>query len=95
MPPSALFIFYLRVAEHDGRIYLDLAAERWRAVEIGPDGWQVVSCPPVRFRRAAGLLPLPIRGGSLEALNSFFNLPTPTPAFDGLRPNPPAGRAIT
>jgi hypothetical protein len=38
MPPSALFIFYLRVAEHDGRIYLDLADERWRAVEIGPDG---------------------------------------------------------
>jgi hypothetical protein len=69
---------YLRVAEHDGRIYLDLADERWRAVEIGPDGWQVVSCPPVRFRRAAGMLPLPmpIRGGSLEALNSFFNLPT-------------------
>ena len=34
---------YLRVAEHDGRIYLDLADERWRAVEIGPDGWQVIS----------------------------------------------------
>jgi hypothetical protein len=69
---------YLRVAEHDGRIYLDLADERWRAVEIGPDGWQVVSCPPVRFRRAAGMLPLPmpVRGGSLEALTSFFNLPT-------------------
>src|SRR6476646_146930 len=69
---------YLRVAEHDGRIYLDLADERWRAVEIGPDGWQVISCPPVRFRRTAGMLPLPlpIRGGSLEALTSFFNLPT-------------------
>src|SRR6476620_12767562 len=69
---------YLRVAEHDGRIYLDLADERWRAVEIGPDGWQAGSCPPVRFRRTAGMLPLPmpIRGGSLEALTSFFNLPT-------------------
>ena len=67
---------YLRVAEHDGRIYLDLADERWRAVEIGPDGWQVITCPPVRFRRAAGMLPLPMpmRGGSIEALTSFFNL---------------------
>src|SRR6266699_6883556 len=30
---------YLRVAEHDGRICLDLADDCWRAVEIGPDGW--------------------------------------------------------
>jgi hypothetical protein len=29
---------YIRVAEHGGRIYLDLADDRWRAVEIGPDG---------------------------------------------------------
>jgi hypothetical protein len=69
---------YLRVAEHDGRIYLDLADDRWRAVEIGPDGWQVITCPPIRFRRAPGMLPLPmpVRGGSIEALTSFFNLPT-------------------
>ncbi len=68
---------YLRVAEHDGRIYLDLADDCWRAVEIGPDGWQVITCPPIRFRRAAGMLPLPMprRGGSIGALASFFNLP--------------------
>src|SRR4051812_37449177 len=69
---------YLRVAEHDGRIYLDLADEGWRAVEIGPAGWQVIVCPPIRFRRATGMLalPMPVRGGSIEALTSFFNLPT-------------------
>ena len=67
---------YLRVAEHDGRIYLDLCDEHWRVAEIGPDGWQVISCPPVRFRRAAGMLPLPMpmRGGSIETLTSFLNL---------------------
>ena len=27
-----------RVAEHAGRLYLDLADEHWRAVVIGPDG---------------------------------------------------------
>jgi hypothetical protein len=65
-----------RVAEHAGRLYLDLADERWRAVEIRPDGWRVLECPPVRFRRSAGTLPLPIpeRGGSIEALRPFLNV---------------------
>ena len=36
---------YLRVAEHDGRIYLDLADELWRAIEIGPEGWRVITLP--------------------------------------------------
>ena len=66
----------IRVAEHAGRIYLDLADEHWRAVEIGPDGWRVLDCPPVRFSRSPGMLPLPVpeRGGSIEALRSFLNL---------------------
>ena len=66
----------IRVAEHDGRLYLDLADEHWRAVAIGPDGWRVLGCPPVRFRRSPGMLPLPVpeRGGSIEALRSFLNL---------------------
>jgi hypothetical protein len=66
----------IRVAEHAGRIYLDLADEHWRAVEIGPDGWRVLECPPVRFRRSPGMLPLPVpeHGGSIEALRSFLNL---------------------
>ena len=68
---------HIRVAEHDGCTYLDLADKDWRAVQIGPDGWQVVTAPPVRFRRAAGMLPLPIpqRGRSIEALATFLNLP--------------------
>jgi hypothetical protein len=70
---------HTRVAEHNGDTYLDLADKDWRAVQIGPDGWQVVTSPPVRFRRAAGMLPLPIpqRGGSIEALAAFLNLPAP------------------
>ena len=67
---------HVRVAEHAGRIYLDLADEHWRAVEIGPEGWRVVDAPPVRFRRPAGILPLPVpeRGGSIDALHSLLNL---------------------
>jgi hypothetical protein len=63
-------------AEHAGSIYLDLADEHWRAVEIGADGWRMNKFPPVRFRRPTGLLPLPApeRGGLIEDLLPFLNL---------------------
>jgi hypothetical protein len=66
----------VRLAEHDGLIYLDMADESWRCVEIGANGWRIAEDPPVRFRRSAGMqpLPLPVRGGSIEALAPFVNL---------------------
>ena len=68
---------HLRVAEQEGHIYLDLADTAWRAVEVGPHGWRVVAEPPVRFRRPAGLLalPMPRPEGSLDELAAFLNLP--------------------
>src|SRR5438876_4011953 len=67
---------HVRIAERGGHIYLDLADEEWRAVDIGPEGWRVIGCPPVRFRRPSGMLPLPEpqQGGSIESLDSFLNL---------------------
>jgi hypothetical protein len=67
---------HVRIAEEAGHIYLDLADDLWRAVEIGPDGWRLNRCPPVRFRRRAGMLALPVpeQGGSIEALLPFLNL---------------------
>ena len=69
---------HIRIAEYAGHIYLDLADEHWRAVDIEPDGWRIIERPPVRSRRAPGMLPLPVpeQGGSIEALNSFRNLPS-------------------
>jgi hypothetical protein len=69
---------HIRTAEQHGHIYLDLADEQWRVVDIGADGWRVIGSPPVHFRRPAGMLPLPIpeRGGSIETLRSFLNLPS-------------------
>jgi hypothetical protein len=67
---------HLRVAEHEGRLYLDLCDRAWRAIEIDADGWRVVDRPPARFRRTRGAQPLPepARGGSLEELRPFFNV---------------------
>src|SRR5262249_23211533 len=67
---------HVRVAGHDGKIYLDLADAGWRAVEVRPDGWDVVTAPPVRFRRPRGMLPLPAptRGGSLATLRELVNV---------------------
>ena len=67
---------HVRVAELNGKIYLDLADNAWRAVEIDADGWRVVPAPPVRFRRPAGMMPLPepALGGSVTALRAFLNV---------------------
>jgi hypothetical protein len=35
----------VRLAEQDGLIYLDLADEFWRCVEIGPNGWRIAEDP--------------------------------------------------
>lgn len=67
---------FTRLAEHEGRVYLDLANETWEAVEITERGWQVVSNPPVKFRRMRGMLPLPhpVAGGNVEELRRFMNV---------------------
>jgi hypothetical protein len=67
---------YLRVASHDGKLYLDLADKEWRAIEIGERGWNVIEDPPVRFRRPRGMqsLPMPKPGGSIDTLRQFVNV---------------------
>jgi len=66
----------VRLAEHAGALYLDLADTHWRAVEITAKGWRVVERPPVHFVRRAGMLslPEPERGGSLAELRPFVNV---------------------
>jgi hypothetical protein len=69
-------IVHIRVGELDGRLYLDLGDETWRAVEIDATGWRIIDNPPVRFRRASGMqpLPMPVKGGSIDTLRSFLNV---------------------
>jgi hypothetical protein len=53
-------LVHIRVGGLDGRLYLDLGDETWRAVEIDATGWRVINNPPVQFRRASGMKPMPI-----------------------------------
>ena len=71
---------YIRIGGIDGSLYLDLGDEAWRAIEITTTGWRVVENPPVRFRRPAGMqpLPVPVQGGSVEVLRSFLNVQSDT-----------------
>jgi hypothetical protein len=67
----------LRVAEHNGAFWYDLADAGWRAVKITPEGWQVVDSPPVLFRRYKNTAPQvePRRAkNSLLRLLDFANL---------------------
>jgi hypothetical protein len=69
---------YVRVAGHDGKIYVDLCDPAWRVVEISPDGWRVMpgNDAPVWFVRRDGMLalPEPVGGGSLDELRAVINL---------------------
>jgi hypothetical protein len=67
---------YVRVAQHDDAIYLDLGDATWRTVKITADGWSVADRCPVYFRRPRGILSLPVPGvdGSIEALRPFVNI---------------------
>lgn len=67
---------YLRVAEHDGAIVIDLGDASGRAVIVQSGGWEVVDGSPVLFKRTAltGVLPQPERGGDLAELRGLMNV---------------------
>jgi hypothetical protein len=69
---------FTRTGEHGGVIYLDLADADWTAVAITPAGWQLMVNPPVKFRRARGMLalPPPVGGAPIDTLRPFVNVAT-------------------
>ena len=67
---------HIRVAEHEGNIYIDLCNDAWEVIEVTPNGWQVVDEAPIKFRRSRAILPLPNPevGGSVGELRGFLNV---------------------
>src|SRR6516164_8288941 len=70
---------YTRIGGANGKIYIDLTNMHWQAIEITSTGWSVLDSRqvPIRFRRAPGMLslPLPLPGGDgIESLRTFLNV---------------------
>ena len=73
-----------RVGRRDGNIYIDLADDQCRAVEIVPakadtaERWRVIDRPPVRFLRTPGMraMPAPAPGGRIEDFRRWINVET-------------------
>jgi hypothetical protein len=67
---------YVRVADCEGSIYVDLCNADWQVVEITPSGWQVIDESPVHFRRSRGMIafPEPVRAGTVDELRPFLNV---------------------
>ena len=68
---------YVRVAGDGCHIYIDLGDKLWQVAKVIPGSWEITQKVPVKFIRPKGMLelPIPIKGGSLETLKEFINLP--------------------
>ncbi len=66
---------HIRTAWHEGHLYYDLGD--WRAVRIGPSGWEIDPRPPILFRRFSHQKPQvePVPGGDLHQILDLVNLP--------------------
>jgi hypothetical protein len=70
---------WMRVAECDDKVYIDLCNEQWQAIEVSPHAWRIVNSVdlPVRFTRSPvqQTLPLPPVGNETnQSLNDLWDL---------------------
>ena len=69
---------WLRVAQHEGAIYIDIVNTSWEQIEITQENVRVVRLDesPVKFRRPKGMraLPYPEQNGNLKNFGELLNL---------------------
>jgi hypothetical protein len=66
---------YSRLAQMGSKVYLNLADDHWRVVEVTSSGWKVTSDHPVFFLKPKGMtaLPIPLEGCCVSELQQFIN----------------------
>lgn len=69
---------YLRVAEHKGNCYYDLADVKGNVVEITPQGFQITANPPKIFRRTNSMCAqvMPDSNGDVQLLKKHIRFKT-------------------
>jgi len=67
---------YLRVAQVDNSMYIDLCNDSWQVVKIDALGWRILDKSPVAFTRTSNMksLPMPIEGGDISLLLKHINI---------------------
>jgi len=67
---------YLRVAQVDNSMYIDLCNDSWQVIKIDALGWKILDESPVAFTRTSNMksLPMPIEGGDISLLLKHINI---------------------
>lgn len=70
---------HIRCAKDVGGYVIDICDARWRAIRIGPSGWEILERSPVLFTRNDKMRPLtaPVPGGDVDLLWKYVNVPEP------------------
>lgn len=68
------YALHVRVASHEGKIWIDLDGSR--AICVAPNEWKIVDDPPILFRQPPAYCPLPdpVRGGDFWQVLKFVKL---------------------
>lgn len=67
----------IRSAWQEGNLWYDLTDEEWKAVKINESGWNVVSYPPILFRRYSHSIPQvapAVSGGNVSLFLKYVNI---------------------
>lgn len=65
-----------RVALYDNAIWYDLCDSEWQAVKITPDGWEIITDPPILFKRYSHQQAqiIPAKTGDFSQFLKFVNV---------------------
>ena len=68
-----------RVAWHNDELWYDLTNEKWQAIRIDMNGWEVVNKPPILFKRYSHhkAQVLPVKNGDVKLFLKYINVANP------------------